>query len=62
MTNFIIVEVADGLAIVEMTPGQAAEDVAFANNGFLVNEEVYSSYEDANDALANIVIEEDEED
>ncbi len=59
--NFVIVEIADGLAIVELPPGQNPEDAAFGNNDFLVTEEIYTSQEEANDALAEIAIEEDHE-
>lgn len=59
MNSYVIVETPDGLSIVELSQGQTAEDAAFANNGMLVNEEIYTSYEDANDALAEIPLEEE---
>jgi hypothetical protein len=60
MTQFAIIEVDDGLTIVELTPGQKPEDVALREGGTLVDPGPYSSYEDACDALAEL--EGDEED
>jgi hypothetical protein len=59
MHNFVIVETADGLSIIELSPGQSPDDAASACNGMLVNEDVYTSYEDAQDALAAFPLEEE---
>jgi len=51
MNSFAIMEIADGLTIVEVMPGQSAEDAALAGGGVLVDPGPYDSYEEATDAL-----------
>ena len=60
MTQFAIIEVDDGLTVVELKPGQKPEDAALREGGTLVDPGPYSSYEDAFDALTEL--EGDEED
>jgi hypothetical protein len=61
MKGFVIVEIADGLEVVELKPNQTPEDAAFAINGFLADEEIYPSFEQAKDALADIAVEDERE-
>ena len=59
MNSFAIVEIEDGLTVVEMQPGQTAEDAAAQQQARLVDAGPFATYEDACDALAEL--EEDEE-
>ena len=61
MVSYAIIEVADGLTIVEVQPGQRPEDVAAEQDGVLVDPGPYATMEEANDALANLEGEGDEE-
>ena len=60
MTEFAIIEVEDGLTIVELEPGENPEDVAAREGGTLVDPGPYPTYEDALDALANLEGEDEE--
>jgi hypothetical protein len=60
MSEFAIIEVDDGMTIVELGTGQNPEDVATENGGALIDPGPFTSYEDALDALADL--EEDSED
>ena len=51
MNNFAIIEVPDGLIVIEVALGQSPEDAAISEGGSLVDPGPYDSYEDANDAL-----------
>jgi hypothetical protein len=63
MLQFAIIEVADGLTVVELQPGQKPEDAATAQGGMLVDPGPYATYEEANDALIELQAEgEDERD
>ena len=59
-TQFAIIEVDDGLTIVELTPGQKPEEAALREGGTLIDPGPYSTYEDAYDAM--VELEGDEED
>lgn len=61
MVQFAIIEVPDGLTIVELKPGQKAEDAAITHGGMLIDPGPYPSYDEANDALIALESEEDEE-
>jgi hypothetical protein len=61
MTQFAIIEVDDGLTIVELQPGQSAEEVAVREGGVLVDAGPYSSYDDAYDALIELEGEDEDE-
>lgn len=61
MISFAIIEVADGLTIVEVLPGQSAEDAAVSHGGTLVDPGPYATMEEANDALVNLEGEDEEE-
>jgi hypothetical protein len=54
MTEFAIIEIEDGLTIIEFEPGQNPEDVAVREGGTLVDPGPYPTYEDALDALADL--------
>ena len=51
MPTFAIIEVEDGLMIVEVLPGQLPEEAALSEGGQLVDPGPYDSYENAVDAL-----------
>jgi hypothetical protein len=61
MVDFAIIEVEDGLTVVELQPGQDPEDAAVSNGGVLVDPGPYPSYEEAMDALADFEIEDETE-
>jgi hypothetical protein len=60
MVDFAIIEVEDGLTVVELRPGQAPEDAALDHSGTLVDPGPYPSYEDACDALNQLQYEDEE--
>lgn len=60
MVGFAIIELDDGMTVVEIEPGQTAEDAAASCGGFLVDPGPYPSYDDACDAL--LALADDEED
>jgi hypothetical protein len=59
--RFSIIEIEDGLTIVELQPGQTPEDAAVVHGGVLIDGGPYATYEDATDALRNLEAEDDEE-
>jgi hypothetical protein len=61
MVSFAIIELPDGMTVVEVQPGQAAEDVALAQGGVLVDPGPYPNYDEAYDAMVELKAEEDEE-
>ena len=61
MVEFAIIELDDGLTIVELEPGQDPEDAAAKQGGVLVSPGPYPSYEEALDALADFEAEGEEE-
>jgi hypothetical protein len=60
MIQFAIIELANGLTVVELQPGQTPEDAAASRGGVLVDPEPYPTYKEAYDALMDLQ-EEDEE-
>lgn len=60
MVSFAIIEIADGLTIVEVMPGQSPNDAALAAGGALVDPGPYDNYEQANDALDLLEVEDEE--
>lgn len=60
MHNFAIIELEDGLTIVEIKPHEAPEDAALREGGTLVDAGPYTSYDDALDALADLEAEDEE--
>lgn len=61
MLRFSIIEIEDGLTIVELQPDQSPEDAAVVHAGVLIDPGPYASYEDANDALVNLRAQDEEE-
>ena len=61
MTNFAIVEVEDGLTVVELRRRQSPEDAALYQGGTLVDPGPYLSYDDACDALNELQYEDEDE-
>jgi hypothetical protein len=61
MAHFAIIEVDDGLTIVEVAPGQKPEDAAVQQGGTLVDPGPFPSYEEANDALIDLQAEDEDE-
>jgi hypothetical protein len=61
MVEFAIIELPDGLTVVELPPGQKPEDVAASQGGILVDPGPYHTYEDANDALIELQSEDEDE-
>ncbi len=61
MTQFIVIEVADGLVAVELPDDQKPEDVALAEGGTLIDEGPFATLEEANDAIDNLEADEDED-
>jgi hypothetical protein len=60
MLTFAIMEIEDGLTIIEVPPGEDPEQVAASQGGTLVDAGPFATYEDANDAL--LELEADDED
>ena len=48
---FAIIEVEDGLTVIQVAPGQTPENAALAEGGALIDPGPYDSYEEANEAL-----------
>ncbi len=62
MIQYVIIEVEDGLTIVEVQPNQNPEDVAVKNGGTLIDAGPYATMEEANDALLDLQDDEEDED
>jgi hypothetical protein len=54
MQHYVIIELDDGLTIVEVKPHQSPEDVALRAGGTLIDPGPYASYDEAVDALADL--------
>ena len=54
MVDFAIIELEDGLTVVELQHGLRPEDVAVKRRGTLVDPGPYPSYEEACDALHDL--------
>ncbi len=61
MMTFAVIEVDDGLTIIEVSPGQKAEDVALSAGGYLVDPGPYTTLEEATSALDLLESDSDEE-
>jgi hypothetical protein len=61
MADFAIIELEDGLTVVELDDGQSPEDAAVSQGGTLVDPGPYPSYEEACDALVDLQYEDEEE-
>jgi hypothetical protein len=60
MTSYIIVELEDGLSVIELPDGQNPEDVAITQGGVLVDEGPFATLEEANDAIDNLGVDEEQ--
>lgn len=61
MPTFVIIEVENGLTVVELMPGETPEEAAVRHGGLLVDAGPYHSYDDANEALMTLPDQEEEE-
>jgi hypothetical protein len=61
MPQYAIIEVEDGLTIVEIPQDQTVESVAASAGGVLIDSGPYSSFQEASDALANLQLEGEED-
>lgn len=61
MISFAVIEIEDGLTIIEVLPGQDPEDAATSEGGALVDPGPYHSYEDASEALDQLEMENEED-
>jgi hypothetical protein len=61
MISFAIIELEDGLSVVEVEPGQSPEDAAVKEGGVLVDPGPYANYEEACDALDALEVDDEEE-
>jgi hypothetical protein len=59
MVDFAIIEVDDGLTIVELHSGESPEQAAVREKGVLVDPGPFPTYEDACDALTDLEAEEE---
>jgi hypothetical protein len=60
MHYFTIIELDDGLSIVEIKPHETPEEAALREGGILIDVGPYTSYDDALDALAELEPEDEE--
>ena len=61
MINFAVIEIDDGLTVIEVLPGQSPDDAALAEGGVLVDPGPYHNYEDACDAMDQLEIDVEED-
>ena len=61
MADFAIIELEDGLTVVELQRGESPEVAAASQGGTVVDPGPYPSYEDACDALIDLQYEDEEE-
>jgi hypothetical protein len=61
MIQYAIVELEDGLTVIEIAPGETAEDAALRKASILIDPGPYASYEDATDALMNLQLEDEDD-
>lgn len=60
MVTFAIMELEDGLTVLEIEAGQSAEDAAAKQGGMLVDPGPFATYDEACDAM--LELESDDED
>jgi hypothetical protein len=61
MADFAIIELEDGLIVVELPCGQSPEDFAPSQGGTLVDPGPYPTHEEACDALNDLQYEDEEQ-
>lgn len=59
-SKFAIIETVDGLTVAMLERGMTAEETAARHNGVLIDPGPYKTYEDAFDAIADLMEVEDE--
>jgi hypothetical protein len=62
MPSYAIIEVEDGLTVVEMEPGTTPEEAAVRHGGVVVDPGPYPSHEEAYDAIVALEFEEEADD
>lgn len=60
MGRFVVIEIDDGLTVVELDQTTSVEAAAEKNGGVVVDTTIYSSYDDAYDALLLAQAEDDD--
>jgi hypothetical protein len=60
MTSFAIIETDEGMRVIELSPGQSAEDAAIVHGGTLIDPGPYVSYDEAYDAMFDMDLEEED--
>ncbi|MEX2306271.1 MAG: hypothetical protein WD738_01685 [Pirellulales bacterium] len=60
MVEFAIIELEDGLTLVELQRSQSPDDAAASRGGILIDPGPYSSFEEASDALDDLQYEDEE--
>lgn len=61
MPTFAIIEIDDGLTVVEVAEQETAEDAALMRGGIVIDPGPYTSYQDAYDAMMLLPDADDEE-
>ena len=61
MLRYELIEIDDGLTVVEIPPGMTPEEAARQHGGLLMDPGPYTSYEDAYEALMALKLDADEE-
>jgi hypothetical protein len=61
MVRFAIIELDDGLTVVELADGKSPDDAPLSRGGVLVDLGTYSSYDEAYDALITFQDDDEEE-
>lgn len=61
MNGFAIIEIDDGLTVVELGAGQSAEEAAVRAGGVLIDPGPYRTYEEAIDAMEQLEEDSEEE-
>jgi hypothetical protein len=59
--ELILIETEEGLTVAEIIPGITPEEAASRRGGVLIDPGPYDTYEDANDALMALKLDEEEE-
>ncbi len=61
MVKYELVEIDEGLTVIEIPPGMSCEEAARQQSGLVIDPGPYTSYEDAYEALMALKLDEDEE-
>jgi hypothetical protein len=60
MPSYVVIETDAGLMLAEVERGESAEVAAEKHGGVVVDDTLYSTYDDAYDAMLSLEAEEDE--